>query len=264
MQVSVSSLGVSQRSDDAHEDANGVSDHPEVVQREPNTHRQRPSVHILLLLQRTGEACHIGLKLVLAGSLFKHIYIQQPWSDDFIVLYICICILPVYWQVYTLFLKCVLLSRPDCIVPPWLNNRFFYFLFRSELLLFLLFTSHPSTRLFHLFKSTIFTVVLCAVFLLLSFGGMCPSLTLLWSVLSNQKPPLSAPRRWSVQTVHDCPVLTSAPPSHLFSLSSTCSNAKCFVALKHFIPLLSYISRGHITAHHLALHFLFWKNSVLI
>lgn len=157
VQVSVSSLGVSQRSDDAHENANGVSDHPEVVQREPNTHRQRPSVHIVLLLQRTGETCHIGLKLVLAGSLFKQIYIQQLWSDDLIVFYLFIFILPVCRQVYTLFLKCVLLSRPDSFVPSWLYNMFFYFLFRSELL-FLLFTSHPSTRLFHLFKSTIFTV----------------------------------------------------------------------------------------------------------
>lgn len=258
-QVSVSSLGVSQRSDDTHENANGVSDHPEVVQRESNTHRQRPSVHIVLLLQRTGETCHIGLKLVLAGSLFKQIYIQQPWSDDFIVFYLFIFILPVCRQVYTLFLKCVLLSRPDCIVSPWLNNMFFYFC--SVLSCYSCFShpTHPpacSTCSKAPFSQFIFTVVLYAVFLLLSFGGMCPSLMLLWSVLSNQKPPLSAPRRWSVQTIHDCPVLTSAPPSHLFSLSSTCSNAKCFVALKHFIHLLSYIS-WHITAHHLALNFLF-------
>lgn len=30
---------------------------------------------------------------------------------------------------------------------------------------------------------------------------------------SNQKPPMSASRRWSVQTIHDCPVLSSLPSS---------------------------------------------------
>lgn len=65
------------------------------------------------------------------GGTLKQIYIQQLWSDDLIVFYLFIFILPVCRQVYTLFLKCVLLSRPDSIGPSWLNNMFFYFLFRS-------------------------------------------------------------------------------------------------------------------------------------
>lgn len=54
-QVAVGSLRVSQRGVDAHENANRVSVHAEAVQRESNTHGQRSSLHLILLLQRASK-----------------------------------------------------------------------------------------------------------------------------------------------------------------------------------------------------------------
>ncbi len=56
------------------------------------------------------------------------------------------CILFIYLNsAFTLFLKCVLLSRPDCIVPPWLNNMFFllFVLFWVVILAFHIPPIHP-------------------------------------------------------------------------------------------------------------------------
>lgn len=177
-QVAVGSLRVSQRGADAHENANRVSVHAEAVQRESNAHGQRSSLHLILLLQRASKTlCRFFDQMKI-----KHTYRRSLGR----------------------YILKTLHFHPELLL---LSSHVFSFG------LFVLVI--PIICLFHLcldasFSHFIVTVVLCCI--LIDSGVMSLSLMFLCSVLSNQKPPLSAPRRWSVQTIHDCPVLTSAPP----------------------------------------------------